>query len=211
LREAARSALTARLRKNGITPASVEASSLQPASFRELWEQSSLFEPSQVYVVKRAEQCKTLSKLLDDISKQTRMACSLLIFAASDKLLVALSKSLARLDAAILPCFEPWPSDMPPFIQRIAAKKSLHLTPDAVRALVEACGTDLSRLDNELNKLALLELGDQPLDANLVRPFLGLIREDHVFKLDQFLAEGNWSQAHALCTDLLARGEKGLQ
>ena len=70
-------------------------------------------------------------------------------------------------------------------------------------------GTDLSKLDNELEKIALL--GKREWDGNTVRPHLGLIREDHAFKLDQYLVEQDFARAHALTHDLLVRGEKGLQ
>lgn len=211
LRESARRRLEDEFKKKNIPVVGIEATTLQTEAFRELWEQTTLFDPKTAYTLKRCEQNKQFSKLLDNVPKKSAISCHFVMVSGVDKLLVGMSKSLARLEAITLPCFEPWPSDMPALVQRMATKKTLALQQDAVCSLIEAVGTDLSKLDNELDKLKLLGFADRPLTSTDVRPFLGLIREDHVFKLDQHLTDGNFSHAHALCSDLLARGEKGLQ
>src|SRR5690606_14997964 len=121
----------------------IGASSQQASGFREMWEQASLFDPVQAYVLKRADQNKSLTKLLDEIPSAKAMACHLILVSAMDKVLVGIGKSLERLNASFVPCYEPWPSDMPQLAQKMAAAKGVNLAHDAVAALMEAAGTDL--------------------------------------------------------------------
>lgn len=210
LRETARRALEGVFVKNNIPSVSVEGDTLQPLAFQELWEQGTLFDPVSGYVIKRSDKNKGFSKLLDSIPDQSAISSQIIII-GHDKLLVGMSKSLSRLGAAIVPCFEPWPNEMSPLIKKLATKRKVKLNASAVDALIESIGTDLSKLANELDKISLIDLEEKELSGADVRPYLGLIREDHVFKLDQYLADGNWGLAHALASDLLSRGEKALQ
>lgn len=77
------------------------------------------------------------------------------------------------------------------WIENQCAKLKMMTAPDIAGLLAEYLGNDLSRIDNELNKLKIILKDDQILDAKMVETHVGISKEFNVFELQKALAEKN--------------------
>jgi DNA polymerase III delta subunit len=189
----------------------LEASDLTADSLRGLCGQASLFEPTTMYLVRRCEQARGLPGLLKTLPTAATLANHLVFFYRGDSPAAPLRTELKRLGCRELPCFDPWPSDLPQAVQAIARTHDVKLASDAVALLIETIGGDLVKLGHEIARLGLLHASSTaPLTAAVIAPSLGLLREDEAFRLDRLLVEGRGAEAHALIDDLIARGEKAI-
>lgn len=206
--------IRARATKDGVPAVSLEAASITEATLQAMGGQASLFEPATLYVIRRVEQAKSLPKLLKGAAAGKDLANKLVFVYKGDSPVAPLKAELKRMGAREVPCFDPWPNELPQVVGELAKDAGLKLKADAVQLLVETNGGDLVKQANEITKLALLTRsgGDAtaPLGAADVAPHLGMLREDDAFQLDKLLLAKQWAKAHALAASLLARGEKGL-
>jgi DNA polymerase III delta subunit len=75
--------------------------------------------------------------------------------------------------------------------------------------LIDSNGLDLSRLHNEVQKMAFVFVDhNKMLTSEDIAPILGIIREDHVFELFTLLRGKQSSKAQLFLEHLLERGEK---
>lgn len=193
---------------------SFEAPTLQAATFGNLLGQASLFEPATAYIIRRAEQLKSLGTLLKAV-KGKDPTNNLLVFVHKGEAPLAATKTeLERLGAIAIPCFDPYPNEVPMLARQMAKAHGLNLAASATDFLMESTGADLAKLDNELLKLALVFAAraddGQEIAATELAPHLGMLREDDAFQLDRLLLARQTAKAHALAGALLRRGEKGL-
>lgn len=195
----------------GAPTTSLEATTLNEAMIESMSQQGSLFEPSTLFVLQRCEQAKSLARLLKLVPPSDGSGNLVCFVHKGETPLAPVRPELTRIGAKLVPCFDPWASDVPPLIPAMAKEHGLTLKPDAVHAMMEAIGGDLVKLDHELVKLALVHAGrTEPLGAAEVAPLLGLLREDDAFHLDRLLLSRQGAKAQALAMDLIERGEKGL-
>lgn len=190
----------------------IEAKSLNPHNFSELWEQSSLFASKSLNVIRRCQDNRSLHKLLKDIPEKKNIQNTHLFIFDSEKPNVHAKKELTRLGAFELNCVEPWPNEIPPLINQLAKRRKLKLSFDACNLLLDSVGSDLIKIENELNKFSMIfEKSDDELSADQIAPYLGMLRADHAFELDNLLTQSQWSKAHILLLDLLTRGESSIK
>jgi DNA polymerase III delta subunit len=212
--EAALDAIRSRAKEDSAEITFIEGGSLNEEKLEALVRQTSLFEPVTYYIVRRAEQAKTLSKILKNIFPQKPHQNSphrlIFVWSGVDPT-AAVATELKRLQTFMVPCMEPWPNEMPQVIQMYATALGLKMRSDAVYALIEANGTDLIKHRHELNKIAFIKHNiEAPLSKEDLVPLLGILREDDAFHLDRLLIQENWEGAQALLDSLLDRGEKAL-
>lgn len=197
--------------KAGMSYQSLEAAQLDETTLTALTSQASLFEPATLYVLRRVEQAKNLAKLLKLVDSGASLANHLVLVLLGEGPQTGLKSELDRLKSKVVPCFEPWPSEMPEAVQAIADSLGLRFAADAVQLLVDAHGNDLVKHRNEIQKLAfLLPNAERSLTAGEIAPHLGMLREDDAFQLDKLLLQRQGAKAQALVSGLLSRGEKGL-
>ncbi len=76
--------------------------------------------------------------------------------------------------------------------KRASLRHNTSIDPEAARLLIASIGTDLGRIDNELEKLALAAGGNgAPISAALVREMTGVSREEEFWHLQSTLASGD--------------------
>lgn len=197
----------------GMPQATMEASAVTEAVVTQIAGQSSLFDPASLYVLRRVEQAKSLPKLLKNVPA-TGSANRLVLVYRGDSPPAPLRTELTRLKCRMIPCFEPWPNEVPQVVGLISqdlGAKNFKLKADAVNLLMELNGADLGKHANELAKLSLLfKDAAAPLGASDIAPHLGMLRDDDAFQLDRLLLQKDFAKAQALVTNLFARGEKGI-
>lgn len=171
----------------------------------------SLFDPQSVNLVIDAQQAPELLASLETLKDAKDIKNPLVILWKGKELAAKIAKETQRLTALQIPCHDPAPWELKDFVVDLSKRHGLSFSSDAVELVLEAIGGDLSRIENEMRRLALtLKSSSGPTHAAALRPHLGFLREDHIFKLDQWLCAGATSKALLLLKDLLDRGEKPL-
>jgi DNA polymerase III delta subunit len=197
--------------RDGATVTSLEAQAVDDEFLATFRQQAGMFEPSTYYLIRRAEQVKSLGKTLKQLAADKDTPNRLAIVHRGESWPAPLRHEMERVKALTVPCYPPWPSDVPPIVTQMAEARGLRLRPDAVRAFIDSTGSDLALLANELDRLALVFHGrNEPLDAPTLAAELGMLREDDAWQLDRLLLGRQWSKASILAHALMDRGEEAL-
>ena len=101
---------------------------------------------------------------------------------------------------------EPKPRDFPIWVDRLAKRHELTLSPDAKQALLDAVGTDLGALDRHLDKLALFIHPEKTVSAKAVAQLVYDIAGESLFSWTDQVVEGRVPQATATLNDLVRSG-----
>lgn len=155
----------------------------------------------QVVIVKEAQEIPNLNQaagqaLLESYAKQPQQS-TILVFCHKHKTLDS-RKTLAKtLDkhAVLVNSEKVKEQKLPDWISGYAKDKRLNLAPDAVQALAESIGTDLSQIASELDKLSINVKEGQVITADMVEKFVGFSREFTVWELQRTLAQRKLAKA----------------
>ncbi len=190
---------------------SIECSDLDQREFLSMVSQSSLFEPTSLYLLKRASAVKNFGSWLSMIADLSTLR-SHLIVDAGEKIAPDLQKQLTRLGALKVQCIEPVGIfGYRKFITALSKRHHLSLAEDAITAILDATGLDLGKIENEILKLSLQFSGvERQVTKSDVLPALGILREDDVFDLFRFLRERQLARAHLMSECFLNRGESAI-
>jgi DNA polymerase III subunit delta len=105
---------------------------------------------------------------------------------------------------------EPKARDMQQWVDRIAKKHSVELHPNARRALVEAVGTNLSLLDQQMEKLALYIHPEKTVPAQAVAEMVLDSTGDTIFAWTDQVVEGRSAEAMNTLNYLFDSGNPAL-
>jgi DNA polymerase-3 subunit delta len=146
----------------------------------------------QVVVVKEAQH---LSRVIDNLSDyaENPQLTTVLIIAYKNKKLdkrKALYKALKK-TAVILETKKMYDNQVPNWIRTNAQKKGFQCSPIASHLLGEYLGTDLSKIDKELEKLALVLDKGAEITPEIIEKHIGISKDYNVFELKKALAERN--------------------
>jgi DNA polymerase III subunit delta len=107
-------------------------------------------------------------------------------------------KSLAKVlqkQAVFLTTKKLYDNQVPGWISGYVRAKGLQISPRATMLLSEYIGSDLSRLANEIDKVALNLQPQQMIDDKLVQENVGISKEYNIFELQSALIQRNAMKA----------------
>ena len=130
----------------------------------------------------------------------------LVIFYESDKVNPKVLNALAAQTYKIT-CYEPYPREFAQCCLDLAKFYQLDIDYTAASFLVERLGHDLFKIDSELKNLSLI-FANKKVEASELAEALGSLREDHAFKLEDFLLKKQYAKALQLLDELVKRGGK---
>jgi DNA polymerase III subunit delta len=87
---------------------------------------------------------------------------------------------------------------LPDWIQRYTKHLGRRIGQAEARLLADHLGSDLSRLANEVEKLALVTPADASLSADLIERHVGISKEYNVFELQSAIGRRDAAKAHAI-------------
>lgn len=186
----------------------IEGTAFTAERFLQATSTRSMFEPKQITVVTQAFQSPDLHDCLKNLETVRSIQPSLVLL-NSGEVPAKFAKELTRLAAFTLSCDEPAPWEVKDFLVDRSKAHSLEFTGDASSFFLDALGGELSKIENELRKLAFI-LPQGPVTADKLKPHIDFLREDNAFKVDQLLCQEAYSQAMLLLKGLLDRGESSL-
>lgn len=206
---------------------SVDAAELAKDGLLDLVLSQSLFEETQLVVVRRAEKKSDAGKLMsalplphqDSDQKEANFSRGwsnrLIMMFEKAALPVEVQRQVARLGGQVIHVTQPLSqADFMQYIQTTSQRARLQLTAEAQQLIFNCCGRDVVIIENEINRLGLLfpPVGGKPADLGTseVSSVLGALREDEVFRLDELLVNRRHAEVELLLHSLMARGESVL-
>ncbi len=84
------------------------------------------------------------------------------------------------------------------WIRRVLSPKEYTIVPKAAQMLVEFLGTDLSKINNELEKLMLVVPKDRQITPELIEENIGISKDYNNFELRKAIGEKNALRAHQI-------------
>lgn len=185
---------------------SYPADQLDSNSLVELIEQDELFaEKKQIWLTKAQQNIKLLQS---DIYSRLSASNQLVIFYESDKPNPKVANALSSHTYKIT-CYEPYPSEYISCVSDLSKFYQVEIDPQIAAFLIERLGQDLFKLDSELKNLSLIFPNQKPSIEQLTET-LGSLREDHGFKIEDFLLKKQFPKALQLIDELIKRGESPL-
>jgi DNA polymerase III subunit delta len=147
-----------------------------------------MFSDMQVVILKEAQTMKDIEKLESYIEKP--LSSTLLFVAYKGKKLDGRTKlsKLLKDKAVLLSTKKLYDKDLPEWTSELIKSKGYTITNKALFLLIDHIGNDLSRLNNEVNKLALNLQGRQSITDDDVETYVGISKDFNVFELQQAIA-----------------------
>lgn len=147
-----------------------------------------MFSDLQVVILKEAQDMKQVEKLEGYVEKPLS---STLFFVGYKNKKVDGRTKLAKLikeKAVLLTTKKLYDNELPEWISNLVASKSLSISNKAVLMLKDHIGNDLSRLNNEIDKLALNLGARKNITEDDIENFVGVSKEFNVFELQHAIA-----------------------
>ena len=113
----------------------------------------------------------------------------------------ALGKLLAGKDApgaVLMTSKRLYDSQVPQWLAANVRSRGLQISGQATALLAESIGADLSRLANEVDKLALNLQPGQPIDEELVQRLVGISKDYNIFELQKALVQRDILKANRI-------------
>jgi len=84
------------------------------------------------------------------------------------------------------------------WIRRVLASKNYTIMPKAAQMLVEFLGTDLSKINNELDKLQIILPKGSEITPDIIEENIGISKDYNNFELQKAIGERNILKAHKI-------------
>lgn len=150
----------------------------------------------QVVIVKEAQH---LSRTIEQLSSyvDNPQSTTVLVFCYKYKKLdkrKKLYKSVSK-NGVLFESKKLYENQVAEWIRRVLSGKGYGISPKSSAMLVEYLGTDLSRIDNELQKLYLSIQKGQEITPELIEKHIGISKDYNNFELKKAIAEHNLTKA----------------
>jgi DNA polymerase-3 subunit delta len=154
-----------------------------------------MFAERQVVIVKEAQAMKDIDKLEPYIEQP--LSSTLLFIGYKGKKVdgrTKLAKTL-KSKSEMLTTRKLYDNELPEWVQSLGREKGFTLTNKALYLLIDHIGNDLSRINNEIDKIAI-NLGDRKnITEDDIEQFVGISKEYNVFELQDALAKRDLAKA----------------
>ena len=154
-----------------------------------------MFAERQVVLLKEAQQMKDVEKL--EPYMENPLASTILVVSYKDKKLDARKKfsKLVKENGVVITTKKLYDRDIPAWTQDMVHSKGLTITPKGLALLADHIGNDLSRIENEIEKLSV-NLGKRTqINEDDIERYIGVSKEFNVFELQTAIAARDLSRA----------------
>lgn len=147
-----------------------------------------MFSERQVVLLKEAQAMRDIDKLEAYI--ENPLSSTMLFVSYKNKKVDGRTRlaKLLKEKATVLSTKKLYDSDLPEWTQELARSKGFTVSGKALFLLIDHIGNDLSRMSNEIDKLAL-NMGDRTtITEDDIEKYIGVSKDFNVFELQQALA-----------------------
>jgi DNA polymerase-3 subunit delta len=148
-----------------------------------------MFAEKQVVILKEAQQMRDIEKLESYIDNP--LASTIFVVSYKEKKVDGRSKLAKTLKSKgeMLSTKKMYDSQLPEWVNQMVASHKLTITPKALHLLVDHIGNDLSRLQNEVEKLAVNLAGRKNITEDDIEKYIGVSKDFNVFELQDALGK----------------------
>ncbi|HJV19956.1 MAG TPA: DNA polymerase III subunit delta [Sediminibacterium sp.] len=156
-----------------------------------------MFAERQVVLLKEAQHMKEVEKLESYIDHP--LGSTVFVVSYKDKKVDGRSKLAKTLKqkekAEVLTTKKLYDNQLPEWAGNIIKEKGLQINPKALHMLVDHIGNDLSRIENEVEKLTLNLAGKKSISEDDIERYIGVSKEFNVFELQAAIAQKDLSRS----------------
>lgn len=153
----------------------------------------------QVIIVKEAQD---LSRTIENLVSyaENPQPSSVLVFCYKYKKLDKRKKIYKAIqkNGVIFESKKIYDNQLPDWIRRVLAQKGHTISPKASQMLVEFLGNDLSKINNELEKIQLIVKPENQISAQIIEKNIGISKDYNNFELINALAHKNIKKAFSI-------------
>ncbi len=148
-----------------------------------------MFAEKQVVILKEAQQMRDIEKLESYIDNP--LLSTIFVVSFKEKKVDGRSKLAKTLKSKgeMLSTKKMYDSQLPEWVNQMVASHKLTITPKALHLLVDHIGNDLSRLQNEVEKLAVNLAGRKNITEDDIEKYIGVSKDFNVFELQDALGK----------------------
>ena len=153
----------------------------------------------QVIIVKEAQDLSRTIENLVNYAKQPQPS-TILVFNYKYKTIdkrKSLYKTLNKM-GVVYESKKLYENQVADWIRRILAPKEYSIAPKAAQMLVEFLGTDLSKINNELNKLQIILPKGTQISPEHIEENIGISKDFNNFELRKAVGDGDIKKAHQI-------------
>lgn len=153
----------------------------------------------QVVIVKEAQElARTIEKL--ESYAENPQPTTVLVFAYKYKSLDKRKKVTKLLEKAgvVFESKKLYDNQVGDWIKRVLSGKNYNIEPKAAAMLVEFLGTDLSKINNELEKLMIILPQGSTITAHVIEENIGISKDYNVFELRKAIGERDQLKAYKI-------------
>jgi len=153
----------------------------------------------QVVIVREAQE---LSRTIDKLESyaENPMPTTVLVFAYKYKTLdkrKKVTKVLGK-NGLVYESKKLYENQVGDWLKRVLAGKKLNIEPKAAAMLVDFLGTDLSKIANELDKLAIILPKGSTITPEIIEENIGFSKDFNIFELRKAIGEKNQKKAYQI-------------
>ncbi|HWB28135.1 MAG TPA: DNA polymerase III subunit delta [Chitinophagaceae bacterium] len=154
-----------------------------------------MFAERQVILLKEAQHMRDIEKLEPYI--ENPLSSTVLVVAYKEKKVDGRSKfsKLLRDKGEVFSTKKLYDNQLPEWVNQMVQQHGLGINQKALMLVVDHIGNDLSRLQNEIEKLAVNLKGRKTITEEDVEEFIGISKEFNVFELQDAIAAKNLPKA----------------
>ena len=147
-----------------------------------------IFSDKQVILLKEAQAMRNIERLESYIEKP--LSSTMLVVAYKNKKVDGRTKlaKLLKEKGVLLTTKKLYDNELPEWTQQLIKTKGYTINRKALFLLIDHIGNDLSRLNNEVDKLALNLNGRTTITEDDIETYVGVSKEFNVFELQQAIA-----------------------
>jgi len=148
-----------------------------------------MFAEKQVVILKEAQQMRDIEKLESYIDNP--LLSTIFVVSFKEKKVDGRSKLAKTLKSKgeMLSTKKMYDSQLPEWVNQMVASHKLTIAPKALHLLVDHIGNDLSRLQNEVEKLAVNLAGRKNITEDDIEKYIGVSKDFNVFELQDALGK----------------------
>ncbi len=154
-----------------------------------------MFAERQVVLLKEAQQMKEVDKL--EPYMENPLSSTILVVSYKDKKLDARKKftKYVKENGVLISTKKLYDRDIPAWTQDLVHSRGLTISPKGLALLADHIGNDLSRIENEIEKISV-NLGKRTqINEDDIERYIGVSKEFNVFELQSALAAKDLSRA----------------
>ena len=154
-----------------------------------------MFSDKQVVILKEAQSMRDIEKLEAYIEKP--LSSTFLFVAYKNKKVDGRTKlaKMLKEKAVLFTSKKLYDNELPDWTNELIKSKGYSISNKALFLLIDHIGNDLSRLNNEIDKLALNLSSRKNITEDDIENFVGISKEFNVFELQQAIASKNLYKA----------------